>query len=345
VSLTSILRPGGGARVCAGAFGSFAAGHWPPACWRPYGADSPFNTPIPPNPRLARESSAIVGYAAANGWSFSRGSSHDFFLDADGSRPVYWARAGDPLVKVLCRRGGSCPRGMRLRIPAGATPQKASDGHMTVIDQAASREFDFWRASPPANGVMSVVAASSIPIGAGSGSGLGGKAEAAQLGLLGGLVRAPELTAGSIEHALAATAPCVQYRDVWPAPPRSFGDAVCGARGPGPHLGSLIQLNMSDAEIASSGAPAWQRAIMVAMADYGIYVVDTNGPGNLQMSIIKEDDLSFTSFGYRPALHEFVDRAAHQAEGEAAGESGLFGMPIPLSRLRVIAPCVPQRRC
>ena len=36
-------------------------------------------------------------------------------------------------------------------------------------------------------------------------------------------------------------------------------DAIC--RSGGPHFGSLLQLHMSDGEIAASGAPAWQRAI------------------------------------------------------------------------------------
>ena len=35
---------GTGSVGCPQEFGSFSTGHWPPACWRPYGAGSPFNT-------------------------------------------------------------------------------------------------------------------------------------------------------------------------------------------------------------------------------------------------------------------------------------------------------------
>ncbi len=322
-------------------FGSFTAGHWPPACWHPYGPTSPFNTAIPANPRLEGDSASIVREMVAHNWSFAHGRSSAFVLDPGGSRPVYWARASDPLVRVVCRQGGYCQPGLRLHIPPGARPQHASDGHMAVIDQATGREYDFWRAQAPSNGQIVASAASSIPIGAASGTGVGGEGEAAHLGLLGGLIRAPELAAGKIEHALATTAQCVSYRDVWPSPARAHGDEVCG--GPAPHFGSLLQLNMSSAEIAATHAPAWELAIMRAMARYGVYVVDTNGGPYTEMSLLKEDDLSYTSFGYPGQLSAFVQRAA--GSRSFGGHGSLVGVPIDVSKLRVIAPCVPRRTC
>jgi hypothetical protein len=208
---------------------------------------------------------------------------------------------------------------------------------MTIIDQSLHREFDFWRASRPENGEMTVSAGSSIPIGAAVGTGLGGAGEAASLGLAAGLLRGSELMSGHIDHALATTAPCVQPRDVWPSPANGRGDLTCAGGGSGPHLGSLLQLNMSHAEIAATHAPVWQRAVMTAMARYGIYVVDTDSPGDTTLSLIKEDDLSFTSFGYPGRLNAFI---------RSTGASGeVDGVPIPVSRLRVLAPCVPRRSC
>lgn len=332
----SAAKRGHAAAQCPQVFGSFSVGHWPPACWRPYGPGSPFNTPIPPNPQLAHDSSAIVAYMRSHGWSFEGDRSHRFMIDTGGSRPVYWARKGDPQVALRCHGEASCRAIKHLRIPAGAQPQNESDGHMTVVDQSAGREYDFWQASMPRKGAMTASAASSIPIGADSGTGLGGHAEAANLGLLGGLIRAPELESGAIEHALATTAECVQSRDVWPASGR--GDAVCSGGGRGPHFGSLLQLNESDAEIAASGAPSWQRTIMQAMAHYGLYVVDTNGGGNREMSLLNEDDQSFTSFGFPGQMARFVASVAH-------GGSQASGAPIDVSKLRVIAPCVPRHTC
>ena len=165
----------------------------------------------------------------------------------------------------------------------------------------------------------------------------GGDAEAADLGLAGGLIRAPELAAGRIEHALAITAECVQPDDVWPAPSTGHGDAVCDGGHVGPHLGTLLQLNMTDAEIAATHAPAWQQAVMKAMSHYGMYVVDTNGAGNPELALIKEDDTSFESFGYEGQTSAFVH--------SLGGTEHLAGVPISVSRLRVIAPCVPRGTC
>ena len=270
-------------------------------------------------------------------WFLQTDGSHNFTLDSGGSRPVYWSRSSDPLITVACRGGYPCQPGLKLRIPSGAQPENQSDGHMTVIDQADGREYDFWRASTPAHGRMTVSSAGSIPIGANSGTGLGGVAEAADLGLLGGLVRAPELAAGRIEHALVTTVPCVQSRDVWPSPAWARGDTVCPHGGAAPHYASLLQLDMSEAEIAATHAPSWQQTLMTAMARYGIYVVDASGTEHPEMSLLSEDDQSFTSFGYAGEMSSFVHRLG--------GGDQVAGVPIGLSKFRVIDPCVQRRAC
>jgi hypothetical protein len=333
----TVNEVGAALSTCTPVFGSFAVGNWPPACWHPYGPSSPFNRPIPLNPTLSLESVAITKYIRGHGWTFQNDGTGNLLLPAQGSRPVYWSRSTDPVIKVICRGGFLCVTGLKIRIPVKAQPQAATDGHMTVVDQELGREYDFWEASKPEHGEMLVSAASNIPIGAGTGTGLGGAAEAADLGLLGGLLRAPELAAGKIEHALAITVKCVQRSDVWPAPAWGEGDTVCPYERPGPHLGTLLQLNMGEEEIARSGAPPWQQAIMTAMAHYGMYVVDTNGPRERQMHMIKEDDLSFTSFGYAGAMTAFMTGVG--------GTTQLVGVPVPVAKLRVIDPCVPRGTC
>jgi hypothetical protein len=321
--------------ACPERFGSYAPGNWPAACWRPYGNRSPFNVPIPANPRVSRESSAIVSFMLSRHWGFQ--SQHgSFIIWPGGSRPVYWARASDPVVSVSCRNNRECAGVSRLHMPAGATADRNSDGHLTVVDQSSHTEYDFWQASGPYHGVLSASAASAIPIGPGAGTGLGGRAEAADLGLLGGLLRGQELSAGRINHALVTTVECVQWRDVWPSPAYGHGDMICPG-GAGPHLGSLLQLNMSAAEIAATHAPAWQRAVMSAMARYGVYVVDTNGSNDPEMDLVEESDQSYTSFGVAGALQSFV-----RSTGSGGGAQGV---PIDASRLRVIEPCVKQGRC
>jgi hypothetical protein len=324
-------------RLCPQLFGSFSVGHWPPACWRPYGSRSPFNVRIPANPRLAPDAAAIEAYMTSHRWSFDHDDSGRLTFDGGGTRPVYWSSAGDPVVTVSCPADHACGGGLHVHLPTGALPQNEGDGHMTVVDQAQRREYDFYQATTLRNGAMHATAGRSIPIGPNSGTGIGADAEAAYLGLLGGLIRAPELAAGRIEHALAITTPCVQPRDVWPSPSNGRGDTVCPGGGAGPHFASLLQLDMSDAQIAATHAPRWQRTIMTAMAHYGMYVVDTGGAGGSEMSLEMEDDASFESFGYPGAMARFV---------RSVGGSGkLVGVPIDFSKLRVIASCVPRRTC
>jgi hypothetical protein len=321
--------------LCPSSFGSFSVGHRPPACWRPYGPRSPFNARIPRNPRLAPDSAQIVAFMLARRWTFE-GSQGRLSIDAGGSRPVYWPSSQDPLIRVHCRESRSCRNVSSVRIPVGAQPQGESDSHLTVVEQGNRWEYDFWQASLPQGGTMLASAASRIRIGPNLGSGLEGHAEAANLGLLGGLIRAPELAAGRIEHALAMTAPCVQRNDVWPAPAWGRGDAVCNAQGPGPHFGSLLQLNMSDAEIAATGAPRWQRTLMTAMAHYGIYVVDTGNKSSGEISLLNEGDQSFTSFGRPGAMRRYID---------SLGGGTIVGAPLDLAKFRVVAPCVPRQSC
>jgi hypothetical protein len=328
---------GARSRLCPNLLGSFSVGHWPPACWRPYGSRSPFNVPIPAHPRSAPDSSAVVAYIRSHGWSFEHGDSGGFAWDNGGTRPVFWARASDPLVTVTCSEDPRCKGGVHLHIPAGARPQSESDGHIVIVDQSTGLEWDFYQASTPHDGRMRATSGSAIPVGPARGTGLGGEAEASYLGLLGGLIRAPELAAGRIEHALALVVPCEQRSDVWPSPATGHGDTVCAGAGTGPHFGSLLQLDMSDAAIAARHAPRWQRAIMTAMAHYGMYVVDSGGASHAEMSLEAEDDQSFTSFGYAGAMERFIHSAGASNE--------LDGVPIDVSKLRVIAACVPRRRC
>jgi hypothetical protein len=321
--------------ACPERFGSYAAGSWPAACWRPYASSSPFNVPIPANPRVSRESGAIVSFMASQHWGFQ--NQHGAFtIWPAGSRPVYWARASDPVVTVSCRGYRTCQGVGSLHMPRGAAGDRNSDGHLTVVDQSRRVEYDFWQASGPYNGVLSASAASAIALGPNTGTGIGGRAEAADLGLLGGLLRGQELQRGSISHALATTVECVQWHDVWPSPPYGRGDDICPG-GQGPHFGSLLQLNMSAGEIAATHAPAWQRAVMTAMARYGIYVVDTNGSHDPEMNLIAESDLSYRNFGAPGALQSFLSSIGSPA--------GAHGVPIDTSRLRVIEPCVKQRTC
>lgn len=340
---------------CPETFGSFSTGNWPAACWRPFGPTSPFNEELPAKPRLAPDSAAIIADLEHYAYSFHGGASQ-YAMTSNGRDAVYYPQQTDPLVTINCTYHwgpGTCQGSNRvdinrwkIHLPPGAQPETGPDQHMTVIDQRSQVAYDFDHASLSGR-TLTVWAAGEIRIGSGAGTGLGVPGTAADFSTLAGLISAPELAGGTINHALAISIPCtVGY--VWPAD-RANG-FPCGQLGQpapagekAPPLGTLFQLDMSDAQIAASGTPAWERAVMTAMAHYGLYVNDTNGWGQTFYTET-ESDMSYTSVGGQPLMANLFRRLGATYYAPQAVWI-LAGRKIPISRLRVVDPCVPRGTC
>ena len=279
------------------------------ACWRPFADNSLFNTPLPSTPKLAANSSTVASGMASKGWAI-QGTSTSFSMTPVGTHPLFFATSSDPTMTIQCTNAlgkGSCSGangvdvgGKTIHVPAGAKAYDDSDGHLTVIETATGSEYDFWEAS---------ISGSTIVAGAGSemdvnnGDGRGAKGDAAFLGLSGGVIRPAELAAGQIDHALVISVPCTSGSGsagfVWPA---LRGDgSPCGPNGSAaanaaPALGQLLRLNMTDAQIAASAAPSWEKTIMTALAHYGAFVEDTGG-GADQIGILTQSSSSWTDVG------------------------------------------------
>ena len=320
----------------------FSARRSPGACWRPYGAASPFNQRLPPQPRVAAGSAAAVAALTADGGPaplvFGTTGS-----DEDWGHPIFWSRRSDPLFTVRCARTdwGRCAiEGHRIRIPDAARAAGGGDGHLAVVDQARGWEYDLWqvRSKPRGGGTIVVSWGGRTRFGPGS-DGLGSDATAAHFGLLAGVLRPAELVAGSIRHALTVKIDCDGGFSVYPAMGRG---AKCDDTAGAPPQGARFQLTMSETEIRALAAPRWKRAILLAMARYGFFVEDTGGsPWDLAV----ESGASFKSFG-RPDPWEIFARAAG-AEREADGDYRLdvaSGIDWR-GRLRMIDTCVTRRTC
>jgi hypothetical protein len=343
--------------VCAQAFGSFAASNFPSACWRPYSSSSPFNRPLPANPTVASDSASIIANLTANNANFEGSTGQFAFTSDDGRDGVYYSRPSDPVVTLHCTYywgPGTCSGAnkvnidtQQIHIPAGAMPQdNGSDMHMTVVDQTNQLEYDFEHATwSPDHKTLNVWSGAEVPAGPDLGSGLGGGGTAAHTATLAGLITEPELASGTINHALAINLPCTNGA-VFPAQganglpcTQEHGQTNTSTAAP---LGTLFQLNMTNAQIANSGAPAWQKTIMTAMARYGMYVNDTDGIGNIELEA--ESDISYTSLGGQPLLSNFI-----KAKGgwfySPLNRWIMAGPGIAVSKLRVISACFAQGSC
>jgi hypothetical protein len=305
----------------------FRAGTWPGASWRPYAASSPFNQPIPANVHVNPRSRRIVARILSWGQPARLVAGASGTTD-DYAHPTYWATTSDPIYRLspTLPWGRSTIRGMRIRIPTAAQPAGGTDGHMTVVEPDGW-EYDFWRvrSKPDGGGTLRFAWGGRLRI---DGSGLGGEATASDFGTLAGIIRAPELSAGRIDHALFLVVRCTSrdgsFRAGVQLPHADQGAYVYPAGGGGsrcpegdadaPPMGARLQLAMSGAQIAALGLPAWKAGILRALARYGGYVGDTGGPG---FGVQLESSITYTSFGQPDPLVE-LGRSV-EATGAAAG--------------------------
>jgi hypothetical protein len=331
-----------GSTLC-GDDGSWTGPSSPPACWRPYADTSPFNQEIPAGARVSPDSARVVARLLGFG-PLQHLTAGDAGTANDYGRPTYFNHPGDPVFSIHCSEPwGRCPiEGMEVRIPDAARVPGGSDGHLSVVDQASGWEYDFWRVqSKPAGGGR-------IVIGWGGrtridGDGLGSYAVAARFGTLAGTLRAEELEAGKINHALAISVRCDSARFVYPA---SHAGASCASQGlpdaNAPAMGTRFQLAMTPAEIEALPVPAYRKTLLRAMARYGLYVADTGG----SWRIIQESGLVTTSFG-------LDDRWVDLAEAVGAPywpPDHRYAINVRdgvdwARYLRVIDPCVTERTC
>ncbi len=313
---------------CAGASGpsagtswhGFHVGRWPGADWRPYAVDSPFNQRIPARPQVHPRSRAIVTTLLSWGTPSSLVAGANDSPD-DYAHPTYYATSTDPVYRLRSdsRWGGSPIDGKRIRIPSAARPASGDDSHMTVVEPDGW-EYDFWRvlSKPRGGGTLRYTNGNRIRV---DGDGLHASATASGFGNLAGIIRAQELAAGRIEHALFLVVRCTtpsrgfgygaRRRDgdgayVYPA---DGGDARCGSdESDAPPMGARLQLAMSDAQIDALPVPLWKKGVLRALAHYGGYVGDTGGPG---FGVQIESSTTYTAFGRTDPLVALAQRSAN----------------------------------
>jgi hypothetical protein len=340
-------------------WGTFAAGSWPTACWRPYADTSFFNTPLPPNARLLNGSAAASQAMVAKIMTMGTVPALPTNPTPGGDyyHPLFFSKPSDPLYTISCTKyGGECEiAGMQVRIPAAAKPAEGSDGHMTVIDQASGWEYDFWQVQtnplPEQGGaiVVSYGGRTRIDGPGGGDADSASDANAAHTGNAGGVIRFQELTAGRIDHALFLMVGCSNGTYVYPGRGKA---ALCADPANAPASGQWLRLNMTAAEIDALPVSSWQKTIFKAFATYGGVVADTGGNESIGFQL--ESPRTYTSFG---AENPWVSWAAAERSKPNSNitlhtSSGTNryklwpGNGIDFaSRVHVIDPCVIQRTC
>lgn len=285
--------------------------------WRPFSDASPWNTPIPSDAELRPDSDALVGHLVA---------SHDGPLHVSispWSVPVYEVDSSTPTVEVRTplSNEGEDPTFV-WPVPAGATPAPEADGHMTLVDRASGRGYDFYQGMPRPDGTWDCTLCSTVDLnGTGVRPPKGGSApwyqshgsRACGFPLIAGLIRPEEIEAGRIDHALVIAYPGIRQR--WFRSPASTGHPNNGiiSESEGVPCGGRFQLDPS-LDVESLGLSPAGVTIARALQEYGAYVGDFAGSINLYADGSEEARAYWSGDGF----DDFVVRS------------------IDLSRMRVI---------
>ena len=231
-----------------------------------YGPDSFWNTPIPSNPQLDPNSSAMVAKALV-GYA----GSANFANTNNWGRAIYTAKSTDKLYTIHGRN-----QDIQARIPANAVPNGGSDHHMTVVE--GDVETVMWLAShDPATDIWSAgwVGQTSI-VGWGAMCGLGKHCSgptAAGFALVSGVGRPEEFKQGHIDHAFTIATPYTRAGLI--ACPATHSDGKYQDVSALPE-GARIQLDPTF-NVDAQQWERWQKVMAKALQKYGAYVADTGG--------------------------------------------------------------------
>jgi hypothetical protein len=233
--------------------------------------------------------------------------------------PIYVAVSTDPLLTTTCSMyGGHCSASnIRIHVPPYAIAQAASDGHVTIIDQAAPSgaiEIDCWQATF-SNRSLSCSWAGAFALG-GPGNDTGGEGVHFGRPVSSYFITGQEILDGNIAHALGINAICLNDPSIYPAQTFAGTDTACRGGGSNPpHYGNLIHLLWSESKIANSPYSAPCKTILAALVTYGAYLDDTGDDG-LELRV--ENDLSYT---LDPALKTRNPWPLIQSQLNAAGDA------------------------
>ena len=308
-------------------------GPWP-STFRPYCANAvansaapcPWNDSLPDNPsQLYPNSATIVASLFAASSVLLPG---DWSISGDYNHPAYLAASTDPLVTVTCTAYCGVASAT-FAIPSSARAAGGNDGHMAIIEPDGT-EWDMYQAGAyTGQTAFSVTGLYQTSILSSGQTPSGGATSGAAL--VAGAIRSDELARGVIPHALFASTNCVSGSPVYPGASQG---TLCTS-GTGPPIGARLQLTLTDAQITSLGLPAWEAAILRAMHDYGVYILDTSGgssPGYLYLRFESQ-----TQYAAYSATYPYSTMALNLSAFDSLMPWG--------SDFRIVAACYAQETC
>ncbi len=305
--------------------------------------------------------------------------------DKGYSYPTYDSYATDPLVTVSCATPSwGCPNAQttdsslepgevklpngQVHVPAAFWPEGPSagsgaptgDNHNAVVDHSFNPPLvcDFYQQWAPSsstgyvfstgdtlkvtNGSCNPMTVTGVPRGV---------ANHGHISFPGISMRASEVVAGHIGHALGIGVNCANSPTVYPS--EGVTDATCP--GAGPHYGDHLWIDLSDEEIdALVGPDDAVKTVYKALHDYGGYVVDTGFESSTVGSFVhSQDDVSSVALGKPGPWAQFFATEAVTVSSDGrfywylsnSTWAGTLGAAWWQAHLKILDPCVAQGNC
>jgi hypothetical protein len=349
-------------------WGTFTQTNMPGACWRPYGDTSAFNTKLPDNPKLYNKDATynsakiVANLMNTDGAGIGDGTARGLHPTISSTNSYYHAyfisKPTDPEYVISCTRGSNgsapCPvGGQKIRIPANAKPAGGTDHHMHIIDQTNNVIWGFFdvQSIPVGGGTVTVGTASKAgytstglyPVDTVS-------PVASFTGAMGGMIRQPELAANHIDHSLFIVIKCSaldgNYR-LFPANPINYDPGCANSLIP---QGATFQLDLTDTQVdAMTNIAPWQKTILKAMHNYGMFVGDEGSNGAFEFTIESPETwVGVTNPWISYAQTEMPKANSHITGSGSSYEFNFndgFTQSWWASHLRMVDPCVIQKSC
>lgn len=261
-----------------------------PAGWRPFSADSPWNTKIPADVEIDANSEILIE-------DFARHSPLGINLPVYSVATYYIDSATTPKKRVFPYFEGYFGRGFepgtRIPAPAFAVPPEpaGSTEYLAMIDPAAGRAWEMRQGHQnPESGNWGTSFGAEVDL---NGTGvappwmtvpearMSASPRPSGTPLIAGLIRLDEIKAGKIDHALAIAYPSPRTGS-FVAPASMALEATEGGEPNlfGLPMGARIQLDPSY-DIENTNLSPAAKVIARALQEYGAIVVDQTGATQL----------------------------------------------------------------
>lgn len=233
----------------------------PNGLWRPFAANSIWNTKIPDGVTVHPNSATMLGYSCDWGIGLTSGDWSNAVYNTDENTPREWIN------------------GIQVPVPYGATFPPTADGLVVILAWDEDRCYSLWQMTSRTSATSVVVYDGFI-----NGMGYGPNGQEAGVGSagipnIGGLIRPEEIEAGVIPHMLVL---CVRNSRSWSYghgyPPASVTYGWVNSYDSIP-IGARIQLNpaLTESELRAYGLTDTGVIIAKALQDYGCMPRDQGG--------------------------------------------------------------------